>query len=250
MPDEFDVLKERLREQNMTVALRHLELATIAFERREWESSNAQLRSFLEALFNEVASLRLDSTKRGGAARKALEDAGLLREKEARLVQAFMAVAGGEGSHAGVSNEDEAQGRFLVATGIALIGLAVVPSLTRVEDVIIGNLKTSGAARLPRDTELRTSCPTCGREQTLAEATIRRDGEETVYDCTNGCQTNVVVGTPGDPPWPGRGYRIGDHVIGNATDLHLPVLGTGNEVLIPASPASLMKRKPTGSDEQ
>ena len=112
MPDEFDVLKGRLREQNMTVALRHLELATIAFERREWESSNAQLRSFLEALFNEVASLRLDSTKRGGAARKALEDAGLLREKEARLVQAFMAVAGGEGSHAGVSNEDEAQGRF------------------------------------------------------------------------------------------------------------------------------------------
>jgi len=248
---EFERLSWRLEEQSMTIALRHLEQAAEAYERREWESSNAQLRSFLEAVFDQVARIRLGCTRTGGAARQELQAEGLLSSDEGRLVQSFMAVAGGRGSHAGSSSQDEASGRWLIATGIALLGLALVPVLIRVEDVLVGNVTTSAGNRLPTDAEVRTSCPTCRAEQTLVQARIRRDGEETVYHCRNGCQPIVVVGLPGESAWPGRGYRLGDNVIRNAADLHVPIVGTGKEVLIPASQAALMRQRPNvGVDEQ
>ena len=123
-------------------------------------------------------------------------------------------------------------------------GLARGPVLIRVEDVLVGNLTAPAGNRLPTDAEVRTSFPTCREEQTLAQARIRRDGEETVYDCRNGCQPIVVVGLPGESPWPGRGFRLGDHGIRNASDLPVPVVGTGNVVLIPASQAALIRQRP------
>jgi hypothetical protein len=244
MSEHYQSLMERLHRQGFAEAARHFELSKSALDRSEWESANAQVRAALEALFNEVAALRLSTKKKGGEARSALEAAGLLRGREARLVQEFMAVAGGAGAHAGVSNADESLGRFLAGLGVAFLGLSLVPELVRVEDVLVGQLTAPQGARLPTDQEINTSCPTCGTKQTLSQATISRQGRETVYMCRNGCQQIVVVGQPGEAAWEGRGYRLGSHVIRNANDLFLPIIGTGRDVLIPASKAALMKERP------
>lgn len=244
MSNYFESLLERLHRQDFAEAIRHFELSKSALDRSEWESANAQVRAALEALFNEVAALRLNTKKRGGEARSALEAASLLRDREARLVQEFIAVAGGAGAHAGVSNADESLGRFLAGLGIAFLALSLVPELVRVEDVLVGQLTAPHGARLPTDQEINTSCPTCGTKQTLSQAIMSRQGKETVYTCTNGCQQIVVVGEPGEVAWEGRGYRLGPHVIRNANDIFLPIIGTERDVLIPASKAALMKGRP------
>ena len=236
MVDLTDI-KNRLRRQDCGVAENHLEQAASALARGEWESAGAQARSAVEGLFDRVAELRLNSPKRGGAARKELEARGLLSEKQARFVQAFMDYAGASGSHAGTSSPEVAKGRYLAGVGVLLIGLDLLPDLVRVQDVL-------PASSAPADDgRALTSCRTCGTQQTLKECEIRRDGPDTVYVCRNGCQVLVVVSTPGDSPWPGRGYRLGDYVIRNASDLFLTVPGSVAKVLIPASPAALMKSR-------
>ena len=234
----------RLRRQGLDEAARHMDQAWSALQRSEWEGANAQTRSSLESLFNRVAALRLRTNSRDGKARKELEEKGILRKQEARLVQDFIDVAGGAGSHAGVSNSDEARGRLLAAAGIAYIGLALIPDLVRVEDVISERLEAAPGTRLPVDAEIDARCPTCGETQKLAEATLTRDGDDTVYECKNGCQPIVVVSPPDAIAWPGRGYRIGDLVIRNASELSLPMRGEEGirgVLKIPASPAALMK---------
>jgi hypothetical protein len=200
------------------------------------------VRSALEALFDRVAEIRLNTSKLGGSARQELQEKGLLSERQGRLLQAFMDYAGAGGSHAGASSADEAQGRYMAGLGLVLIGLNLIPELVRVQEVL-AVLKPP-----PADDQVTTSCRTCGTKQKLTECELRRDGADTVYICRNGCQSLVVVSAPGDSPWPGRGYRLGDHVIRNAGDLLLAIPGTVNRVLIPASPAALMKGRPgTGS---
>jgi hypothetical protein len=245
MTDHFNALLDRFTRQGFDEAASHFAQAKSALDRAEWESANAQVRAALESVFNSIATLRLGFTKTGGEARAALESSGLLRKREARLVQEFMAVAGGAGSHAGVSNADESLGRFLAGVGIAYVALGLAPELVRVEDVLIGQLKAPDGTRLPTDHEIQTSCSTCAAAQTLNQASISRRGEETVYVCVNGCQPIVIVSPPGDEPWEGRGYRLGPHVIRNAQDLVLPVIGSGNSVLIPASKSALMTRRPS-----
>jgi len=231
-------IKRRLQRQDCAVAEKHLDQAASALARGEWESASAQVRSAVEALFDRVAQLRLDTSKRGGAARKQLEAEGVLSEKQAKFIQSFMDYAGASGSHAGSSSPDEAKGRYLAGLGILFIGLNLVPELVRLQDV----LPPSNAPA--DDGRVTTSCRTCGTQQTLQDCELRRDGPDTVYVCRNGCQILVVVSVPGDSPWPGRGYRLGDHVIRNASDLFVTVPGSAARVLIPASPAALMKSRP------
>ena len=239
---DLQEIQRRLRRHDCTVAENHLAQAASALSRGEWESASAQVRSALEALFDRVAEIRLNTSKRGGAARKELEAKGLFSEKQGKLVQAFMDYAGAAGSHAGASSSDEAHGRYLTGLGLILMGLNLLPELIRVEEVF-AVLKPP-----PADDQVTTSCRTCGTAQKLTECEVRRDGSDTVYLCRNGCQVLVVVSAPGDSPWPGRGYRLGDHVIRNASDLFLAVPGATAQVLIPASPAALMKSRPgTGS---
>jgi hypothetical protein len=220
----------------------HLVQARAALDSGHWESANAQSRSFAEAIFNAVAKICLDSRKTAGHARKLLEEQRVLGKEDAHLVEAFFDVASGSGSHAGTSREEVARGRLSLALGLAYVGLALLPGLVRVEDVMRNQRVAPPGGRPPTDAEMHTSCPTCGETQHLSETEVRRDVHDTVYLCRNGCQIIVVVSEPGDSPWPGRGYRLGDHVIRNAADLFLPV--GMNKVLIPASPAALMKRRP------
>ncbi|PSW29055.1 hypothetical protein C9J19_08465 [Photobacterium phosphoreum] len=237
----FEILHARLKTQGLYESDLHFSHAHSAFERSEWESANAQIRTALESLFDNVAKLTLDSNKTGGAARKQLQDNGLLRPREAKLVMEFMSVAGGAGSHAGVSNADESYGRMLAGIGIAYMGLALIPELIRVEDVLIGNLTAPEGASLPTDIEMFTSCPTCHLKQSLSVASITRDNKDTIYICKNGCQTIVVVSSPEESAWSGRGYRLGNYVLRNAQDLFLPIKEGVPPILIPASKAALMK---------
>jgi len=85
----------------------------------------------------------------------------------------------------------------------------------------------------PTDAEVTTTCPRCQKLQTLKDCIVSEDGRETTYTCKSGCQVVVVVGAPISTPWPGRGYRVGGHVIRNVADM------TFRGVLLPASPAAL-----------
>jgi hypothetical protein len=239
--DEPSTLKSRMQRQGLTVALNHLDQAESSLGRGEWESANGQVRACLEALFDAVARIRLGSSKTGGAARKELQTSNILAEREGKLVQTFIDVAGGAGAHAGTSTEDEARGRFLAGLGICYLGLALIPEVIRVQDVLAAKLTAPPGRSLPTDAEIRARCPTCGEEQFLSEAPVARDNQDTVYTCRNGCQPIVVIGSPGDSPWPGRGYNIGGHVVRNACDLILAPASRGGQVLIPASPAALKK---------
>lgn len=92
------------------------------------------------------------------------------------------------------------------------------------------------------DADFITECPTCKTKQHLGEAPISFDGDDTLYTCKNGCQPIAVVSRPGIVAWPGRGYRLGTHVIRNASDITILASGMAKALLIPASQAALMKR--------
>jgi hypothetical protein len=204
--DELQTVKARLQRQGLTASHNHLYQAESALQRREWESAISQVRACLEALFDEVAKIRLGSQKTGGAARKELQQEGILKERVAKLVQTFIDVAGGAGSHAGSSSEDESRGRLLAGLGICYFGLEMIPEVTLFQDVLRAKIRVPAGRSLPTDAEIQIVCPTCEQEQTLGEAGVRRDGQDTVYECRNGCQAVLVIGKPGNSPWPTGGY--------------------------------------------
>lgn len=116
--------------------------------------------------------------------------------------------------------------------------------MPRAEEVLVwAGIALLPGQRLPTDRYIRTSCPTCGAEQALSEGRFS-ENDETVYTCKNGCQPILIIGAPGNRPWTGRGYRMGNFVVRNPSDLDVPVLGhDGNPlevaVRLPASPAAL-----------
>lgn len=221
--DEVIVVEERMKRQGLGTALRHLRLAKGALDRHEWESSNSQIRASLESLFNSIAQIRLASSKTGGEARKELEAQGVLREPEARLVQHFFRTAGGAGAHAGISNEDEARGRFMIGLGVCYLGLALIPELIRVEDVLVElSQHPQAIVSFATDAEMRTSCPSCGRDQALAECEIKRSGDHTVYLCHNGCQVLIVVGSDPESSWTERGATFGPYEVRNVAEITMP----------------------------
>lgn len=238
--EKIQDIKIRLKKQGLLETLHHFELAEKMFCDGHWEAANSQVRTFLESLFDAVAAILLKSSLKGGSARKELAEKGFLGERENKFIKSFMDLAGESGSHAGISNQDEGSCRWFCSLGIAFIGLSLIPDAVKVEEVFRAQLKAPNGTNLPKDKEIITECPTCGQTQNLSEAELYRDGQESVYICKNGCQPIVVIGLPGDSPWPGRGYRLGNYVIRNAKDLYFFM--SGGKVLIPTSPASLMKK--------
>lgn len=116
--------------------------------------------------------------------------------------------------------------------------------IVRLEDVFSrADLGPKGKPA-PRDSDFTTECPTCSIRQLASEATISLDGTDIVYTCKNGCHPIIVVSRPGMVAWPGRGYRCGDYVVRNAANLFYKTGEMAAAVLLPASKASLMKRRP------
>jgi hypothetical protein len=98
--------------------------------------------------------------------------------------------------------------------------------------------------RLLTDKDMETECPTCGTVQHLSEAPVSLYDSDTSYTCKHGCQIIVLIGKPGIVAWEGRGYRLGAYVLRNTRDIFITINTNGPKVVIPASPSSLMKKKP------
>lgn len=107
-------------------ALRRLEQAQGALDGGHWESVNASLRGFLNAVFEVIADRWPETSGKGlreGDARKALEQQGFFRADprstskslEGDLVRALLALFGSEGSHTGSSDPATAAYRFALA---------------------------------------------------------------------------------------------------------------------------------------
>jgi predicted RNA-binding Zn-ribbon protein involved in translation (DUF1610 family) len=90
----------------------------------------------------------------------------------------------------------------------------------------------------PRERDITTSCPSCGQEQSLRDAQVDDDDVwETRYSCRRCHQTILLIGTPGVVPWKGRGYRLGEWVLRNPSELDIH-LRTG-VIRLSASPHAL-----------
>jgi len=94
------------------------------------------------------------------------------------------------------------------------------------------------------DKDMTTECPACGEQQLLTEACLSLDEDDTIYTCKNGRQPIVVVSRPGIVVWPGRGYRLGEHVIRNTRDIYVKTEDMGVPMVIIESKAALKKSRP------
>jgi hypothetical protein len=112
----------------LLVARTHYEQAERAFNRGEWESANGQFRSAFDATFDVLAHANgCPADRTGGAARRWLQDNGVIEEDEGDLMKAFATFAGRAGSHAGLSDAVDAGLRrhfaaALIAFGVAKLG--------------------------------------------------------------------------------------------------------------------------------
>lgn len=106
---------------------------------------------------------------------------------------------------------------------------------TRVSDVLGRQLRT-----VVHITEASVwgTCPQCSTTQTFDQASVSSGGGETTYTCRNGCQPLLIVSAAEQGAWPGRGYRMGPHLLRNAVDLFVQA-SSGASVLFPASPNAL-----------
>lgn len=130
----------------------------------------------------------------------------------------------------------------------------IVFKIVRVQDVFT---QTKMRAK---DGDIRTTCPACHSEQHLNEAKISQEDAETIYTCKNGCQRLLVVSRRSEAKWPDmpdrpalaedgngpglgfRGYGVGDYFIRNISDILIKTDDMFRPLLMPASPAALMKK--------
>lgn len=119
---ERGLLESRLQLYEFFVASTHLEQAVDNAARGQWEAANGQIRSFLEALCNSIASRIYqgdDSPPSQGQARKYLAAVGFLNSEESDLLKALFQVLHGQGGHAGTSSSDDCHRRLLMAVAMS-----------------------------------------------------------------------------------------------------------------------------------
>lgn len=108
----------------------------------------------------------------------------------------------------------------------------------RVAAVLQKQLTTPPGAMLPSDSEIRTTCPDCHTEQTLLQATVTLDKDDTLYTCRQ-CKALLVVvirDRTNRTNLGNRGYRLGQYVIQNRPDLFLLGPGWGARVVVNGIP--------------
>jgi len=124
-PKKEEGLVETLLEKyGFNVAKKHLEQAYDNYLDGHWEASNGCLRSFLQDVFDQIALMLWpeDAAKKGagGDRRKLLQEKGFIKkDTEADLVRSFFKFAHGEGSHPGLSDENDCRLRRYMAVALA-----------------------------------------------------------------------------------------------------------------------------------
>ena len=119
---EQGLLESRLRQHGFEVAANHLEQAVDNAARSNWEAANSQVRSFLEALCDAMASKICEDSgfaPTRGEARQYLAESGLLSPEESDLLRSFFKMLHGQGGHAGTSSSDDCHRRRLMAVAMA-----------------------------------------------------------------------------------------------------------------------------------
>jgi hypothetical protein len=255
MYEFIDTLRGNLLREGFVIAENHLRQAVENIAAGNHEAASGQLRSFAEGFFDKLHVLLIGTGLTRGAARRDLVERGKLTQEEGALLKATIEVLHGEGAHAGRLDPNSSVARLFVCAGVVHSSIALVPRLPTVHEVLkLAPINTPAGHRLPTDAEMRTSCPSCNHHQSLADATLRRGDEYSEYVCVNGCQVILIIGRPGESPWEGRGYRLGDYVIRNAKDVIVPIIPVDfidpggisalKGIVINASPAALMRRQP------
>jgi hypothetical protein len=201
-----------------------LMLVSESYSKKQWtnhERRAAQARAFTESS-EYILPLRLDDAQVDGV----LDTVGFLDYREVpeeRIVDSVL--------HK-VREYNKANG--------------ITYDLVRVEDVFAKQAIGPKGGKPIKDSDMRTSCLACGTEQLLSEGLLSLEEGETIYSCKNGCQPVMVVGRPGVVAWPGRGFRLGDHVVRNVRDIIVKTEEMGVALLLPAGNSALMKKRPEG----
>ena len=116
--EEVTWIDSNLRGRGWTTAAGHYAQAVDAFAAGNWASANSQLRTFFEAVIRNAGGL----PERSGHgqvqdALAALDAAGLLLEGEAQFGRDLWKLLHANGSHPGLSDQDESRFRLLALTG-------------------------------------------------------------------------------------------------------------------------------------
>jgi hypothetical protein len=123
------LLEQRLVDLGWETAAAHYAQAVRALSAGDWESANAQIRSFLEAFIPDAAATILGTVPRSDpvASLQDLKGRGALFDGEFDFARGLWKLANPRGSHAGLSDRDEAQFRMLSATAYARFLLSRLP---------------------------------------------------------------------------------------------------------------------------
>jgi hypothetical protein len=116
-------MDSKLGRAGFDAASRHYQQAWENLVLGNWEAANAQLRSFLEALFDDLA-VRLypevaGPENSGGARRKLLQNRGFIESENASFIKGFFEMAHTKGAHPGHSSEEDCRLRHAVSTQLA-----------------------------------------------------------------------------------------------------------------------------------
>ncbi|MEW6066077.1 MAG: hypothetical protein AB1538_13095 [Bacillota bacterium] len=119
----YDKIEKKLGKMGLGVPLRHLEQARENYNLQLWESANASIRSFLEAVFNEIAeklpTYPQNGIDQGGKRRQFLAEVNFISKDESELLKHLFKILHTSGSHPGISNESDCSSRILMSVGIA-----------------------------------------------------------------------------------------------------------------------------------
>lgn len=127
MAEDMTALGAELEARGWTVALTHYRQAVDNFTDGECESSNAQLRSFLEELLRKAAAARncRPSVDPKGNIDK-LTNSGMLGQDEAQFLKGLAGLSNTNGSHPGISTSDESLFRLHATVASARWVLALL----------------------------------------------------------------------------------------------------------------------------
>jgi hypothetical protein len=129
--EERDEVRLLLTRHGFSVALSHLDQAIDNYILSNWEAANAQIRTFFEGLYDEIAlKLYPDEAQKidpGGNRRKLLQDKGFIDRDWAPTMQGFSQTANTKGAHPGLSNEDDCRLRCHLVIGLARYSLRKIP---------------------------------------------------------------------------------------------------------------------------
>ena len=135
MAESMGHLQMLLRHRNFLVAEGHLIQALDNYQRGNWAACNAQLRALLEEICNVLYARNSDEEMSmvGGSARKWLETMGILSEKESEFFKSWFKILHTEGSHPGLSSQEDTRWRLHVTVSTSHWALMALDKSGEVE---------------------------------------------------------------------------------------------------------------------